>query len=64
MTQHMDNPAAVRKRDSMRGTLLFVLGVVAGTSSLLLPNPLWLLLIAVVLLVPGIVLLYRVGRSL
>jgi membrane-bound ClpP family serine protease len=51
------------RRTSMLGVALFGLGVLAMLAALV-TGVLWLGVAAVVLLVPGVVMLYRVGKSL
>jgi hypothetical protein len=47
----------------MQGTLLFALGLIAAVLSLILGSA-WVAGAAVALLIPAVILLYRVGRSL
>ncbi len=51
------------RRKSMVGTLLFALAIVAAVLAVLMRSD-WIAGAAVVLLVPGAAMLYRVGRSL
>ena len=51
------------RRRSMLGTVLFALGIIA-TIAFVATGSVWLVGGAVVLLVPGVVMLYQVGRSL
>jgi apolipoprotein N-acyltransferase len=51
------------RRKSMQGTALFVLGILAALA-FAVTGAIWLLVVAVVLLLPAIVMLYQVGRSL
>ena len=48
---------------SMRGTVLFALGIMAAIA-LVATGSVWLVGAAVVFLVPGVVMLYHVGKSL
>ena len=57
-----DRKGQMRRR-SMQGTVLFVLGIIALIASLA-TRSVWLGGAAVVLLVPGAVMLYQVGKSL
>ncbi len=47
----------------MLGTVLFALGIIA-IIAFAVTGSLWLVGVAVILLVPGVVMLYRVGKSL
>jgi len=47
----------------MYGTLLFLLAILAAITAAILGST-WLGVGAVILLVPGVVILYRVGRSI
>jgi len=51
------------RRKSMYGTLLFLLAILAAITAAVLGST-WLGVVAVILLVPGVVILYRVGRSI
>ncbi len=51
------------RRRSMQGTLLFAVGILAAIA-FAVTGAIWLLAVAAVLLLPAIVMLYRVGRSL
>ena len=51
------------RRKSMYGTVLFVLGIVALIASVVIGS-VWLGAAAVVILLPGAVMLYQVGKSL
>jgi len=51
------------RRRSMQGTVLFAFGIIAAIASVA-TGSLWLVGAAVVLLVPGVVMLRRVGKSL
>ena len=51
------------RRRSMQGTVLFALGIIAAIAAAA-TGSVWLVGAAVVLLVPGMVMLYQVGRSL
>ena len=51
------------RRKSMYGTALFALGIMAAIASVLIGS-VWLVGAAVAFLLPGLVLLYQVGRSL
>ena len=51
------------RRKSMQGTVLFALGIIA-TIAAVATGSVWLVGAAVVLLLPGPVLLYQVGKSL
>ena len=51
------------RRKSMCGTVLFVLGIVALIAAVV-TGSVWLGAVAVVILVPGAVMLYQVGKSL
>ena len=51
------------RRKSMYGTLLFLLAILAAITAAVLGST-WLGVGAVILLVPGVVILYRVGRSI
>ncbi len=54
-----------RQHDAMRGTVYFLIGAVATGGFQSSPNERsWLLLIAIVFLLPGVALLHRVGRQL
>jgi hypothetical protein len=57
-----DRKSEIRRR-SMHGTLLFALGILAVIASVA-TGSVWLVGAAVVFLVPGVVMLYRVGKSL
>ena len=57
-----DRKSETRRR-SMQGTVLFAVGIIA-TIAAAATGSVWLVGAAVVLLVPGAVMLYRVGRSL
>lgn len=57
-----DRKGQMRRR-SMQGTVLFVLGIIALIASVAIRS-VWLGGAAVVLLVPGAVMLYQVGKSL
>ena len=57
------NQKAQIRRRSMQGTVLFALGIIAAIASVA-TGSLWLVGAAVVLLVPGVVMLRRVGKSL
>ena len=57
-----DRKSEMRRR-SMQGTVLFAVGIIA-TIAAAATGSLWLVGAAVALLVPGAVMLYRVGRSL
>jgi hypothetical protein len=57
------NQKAQIRRRSMQGTVLLALGVIAAIASVA-TGSLWLVGAAVVLLVPGVVMLRRVGKSL
>ena len=47
----------------MLGTGLFALGIVAAILSVI-TNSVWMVVTAVALLVPGVFMLYQVGKSL
>jgi hypothetical protein len=47
----------------MQGTMLLLLGIISAIW-FLVSGSTWLVGLAVVLLVPGVVMLYRVGKSL
>ena len=51
------------RRMSMYGTLLFMLAILAAITAAILSST-WLGVVAVIFLVPGVVALYRVGRSI
>ena len=51
------------RRKSMLGAVLFALGIVAVIASVA-TGSVWLVGAAVILLVPGLMLLYQVGKSL
>jgi hypothetical protein len=51
------------RRMSMLGTALFGFGIIAAIGCIL-TGSVWLVAVTVVLLAPGIVMLYRVGKSL
>ena len=51
------------RRRSMLGTTLFALGIIAMIA-FIATGSVWLVGASVVLLVPGVVMLYRVGKSL
>jgi len=51
------------RRKSMYGTLLFLLAILAAITAAVLGST-WLGVVAVIVLVPGVVILYRVGRSI
>ena len=57
-----DRKSEIRRR-SMHGTLLFALGILAVIASVA-TGSVWLVGAAVVFLAPGVVMLYRVGKSL
>ena len=57
-----DQASAMRRR-SMHGTVLLALGVAAAIA-FAATGSLWLIVAAVLFLVPGIVMLYQVGKSL
>jgi general stress protein CsbA len=57
-----DRKSETRRR-SMQGTVLFAVGIIA-TLAAAATGSVWLVGAAVVLLVPGAVMLYQVGRSL
>lgn len=54
---------AQMRRKSMLGTVLFVLGIMGVIASVAVAS-LWLSVGAVLILVPGAVMLYQVGRDL
>ena len=51
------------RRKSMLGTVLFALGIMAVIASVT-TGSVWLVGAAAILLVPGVMLLYQVGKSL
>jgi hypothetical protein len=51
------------RRKSMHGTLLFALGILAVVAYVA-TGSVWLIGAAVIFLVPGVVMLHRVGKSL
>jgi hypothetical protein len=57
-----DRKNQIRRR-SMIGTVLFALGIVALIASVV-TGSLWLGVAVLVILVPGAVMLYQVGKSL
>lgn len=57
------NRKSQMRRKSMCGTLFFALGILAA-GALVVSGSLWLAGAAVIFLVPGVVLLYQVGKSL
>jgi hypothetical protein len=57
-----DRKNEIRRR-SMHGTLLFSLGILAVVAYVA-TGSVWLIGAAVIFLVPGVVMLYRVGKSL
>lgn len=48
---------------SMQGTVLFVFGIIAAVSAVVTRSQ-WLTAVAAILLAPGVVMLYRAGKSL
>jgi hypothetical protein len=52
------------RRKSMQGTVLLVLGLIAGVACAATGGLLWLGIAAVILVAVGIVLLHQVGKSL
>ena len=57
-----DRKSQMRRR-SMQGTVLFAFGIIAAIAAVA-TGSVWLVGAAVVLLVPGMAMLYQVGRSL
>ncbi len=51
------------RRNSMYGTLLLAFGIIAAIA-FAVTGSVWLIFAAVIFLVPGVVLLYQVGKSL
>ncbi|MBS1854059.1 MAG: hypothetical protein JST11_01735 [Acidobacteria bacterium] len=51
------------RRMSMLGTVFFVLGIIAAVSAVVTRSQ-WLTAAAAILLAPGVVMLYRAGKSL
>ena len=51
------------RRKSMQGTVLFGLGIIAAIAAAI-TGTIWLAGLAVALLAPAIIVLYKVGRSL
>jgi hypothetical protein len=62
MPMNRDQNSQIRRK-SMYGTALFALGIMAGIASVV-TRSIWLVGAAVALLVPGVALLYKVGKSL
>ena len=61
-TMKSDQKAQMRRK-SMQGTALFALGIIAAIAALV-TGSVWLAGVAVVLVIPGVVMLLQVGRSL
>ena len=62
MSRNNDRKSPMRRR-SMLGTVLFALGIMAAIASVA-AGSVWLVVAALVFLVPGVVMLYQVGKSL
>ena len=59
----MNRDRKATRRKSMLGTALFAFGILAGVFALI-TGSVWMVAAAVVLLVPGILMLYQVGQSI
>jgi general stress protein CsbA len=62
VSMNSDQKSQMRRR-SMLGTVLFALGIMAAIT-FVVTDSVWLVGAAVVFLVPGVVMLYQVGKSL
>jgi hypothetical protein len=51
------------RRKSMQGTLLFALGIIAAVLSLIVGSA-WIAAAATAFLIPAVIILYQVGKSL
>ena len=62
MATNGDRARQLRRR-SMNGTLLFAFGIIAAIA-FAVTSSLWLIGVAVIFLVSGVVMLYQVGKAL